>query len=226
MAFRPGYKPRPGAGQFITFRPQSLRVYNSALADKVMEQAGLQVEPDDNNLIRLELVKLNPETQAEVLAALPFVAKIIIDPVRDNREYNRIMLEQAEKEAKARAAEQSGIDQLKLYYNGGLEDCERNKDILVEYIKKNCNSIFDAVTVRAAVEMCRANLVWRKIAPPTPPQPAQPVEVLVKLSDGSTQLPLDKPVPRNATVEQAKDYLARVREKDPYARSGSFGTRF
>jgi hypothetical protein len=43
---------------------------------------------------------------------------------------------------------------------------------------------------------------------------------------GSKQLPLDKPVPRNATKEQARDYLARVRKQQPYVLSGSFGTRF
>ncbi len=226
MAFRPGYKPRPGAGQFITFRFQSLRVYNSALADKIAAQAGLEVDPQDNNLIRLEIVKLDPETQAEILAALPFAAKIVIDPMKENAEYNRIILDQANKQAKAKQAEQSGIDQLKLYYNAGLADVERNKDILTDYLTKNCNSIFDAATVRVAVESCRVNLEWRKVAPPPPPAPTTPAETLVTLSDGSVQLPLDKPVPRSATVEQAKDYLARVRAQQPYARSGSFGTRF
>jgi hypothetical protein len=53
----------------------------------------------------------------------------------------------------------------------------------------------------------------RKATPAQPAAPAEPQEVLGKLPDGSTQLSLSKPCPHNATVEQAKDYLRRVRKQ-------------
>jgi hypothetical protein len=66
-------------------------------------------------------------------------------------------------------------------------------------------------------------LEFRKAEPAQPVAPPQPQ---VTLSEGSKQLPLDKPVPSNATKEQARDYLARVRKQQPFVRNGSFGSRF
>jgi hypothetical protein len=104
--------------------------------------------------------------------------------------------------------------QLAAYRKVGLLDTQRNAEIIQDAINRRDKGIFCSTSVRNAVEGERSNLQWGKVEQPkrvvTAPAPS---EVLGTLSDGSRQLSLSAPVPRNATVTQAKDYLARIRQQ-------------
>ena len=169
---------------------------------------------------RIDMTRLDEATKAELLnEALPLLRKMKKpDSWEESKAINEaqlnIAIQEAEQRRKSEELERSGREQLHIYHTaGGLADTKRNKDLLVEHVQKN-SGIFCAATVKAAVEGCRANLDWVKVVAAVAPTPTPTeTETLVTLSDGSRQLSIQRPCPPNATVVQAKDYLARLRKQ-------------
>jgi hypothetical protein len=156
----------------------------------------------------------HPPTPVEQPAPPAQSAGLPDTSMREHEEHERKVLQsRVEARNKAKAIEDSGYQQLAMYIKAGLAETDRNQRVITEYIEKHAHGIFCAASVRAAVENERVNLNWAKVEPkPVVTAPA-PSEVLGTLSDGSRQLSLSAPVPRNATVAQAKDYLARIRHQ-------------
>jgi hypothetical protein len=151
----------------------------------------------------------------------------------------QITMAELEAEFKAdlqRAVDQKrGLDRLHQFQKEqGLRDCKENADAIRDWLDANCEGYVSQDMIDTAVVCLGARgknvLIFDPVAPPTSstsPASPQSAEALITLEDGSKQLPLDKPFPKNATKAQAKDYLARVRTANPYIRNvGSFGSRF
>jgi hypothetical protein len=79
---------------------------------------------------------------------------------------------------------------------------------------ENLCGYWSAQTVDLAVGYLSkaGHLEFKKVLPPAV-VPAAPVEDLGTLPDGSPRLPITLPCPSNATVAQARDYLARIRQQ-------------
>jgi len=118
-----------------------------------------------------------------------------------------------------RGDEQAARNRLNEYARAwNLEESDANFRIIKDYVDEH-GGYWSAETVDQAMNVVGASLS-RKPAPPPPEQ-------LEMLPDGTQQLPLDKPVPWNASKAQAKDWLARHRETHKYQRaSSSFGSKF
>ena len=125
----------------------------------------------------------------------------------------------ADNETKAQLA--AAIARLEQYgREQGLTDSDQNIREIKNFIESShslderLRGKWTPVTVDLAVGYLakEGRLEFRK-QPATPPAAPKPAETLVTLSDGSRQLSLDQPCPRNATVAQAKDYLQRIRKQ-------------
>jgi len=128
-----------------------------------------------------------------------------------SRDFNAELLA----DVRQRNDHERGIARLNEYVRQGLEETDQNRDAIIEWLKKNVDGYLSPANVDLAIEKSGNTLSWRT------------AEVLKTLPDGTQQLPLDKPVPWNASKAQAKDWLARHRETHKYQRaSSSFGSKF
>ena len=157
--------------------------------------------------------KLPQDLQERLAEALPLLSKMA-EPgsMEENEAFNKAQLDIAVREANERARlkalQDSGDEQLRLYRAAGLADTERNSRLITEHIRKN-SGVYCAATVKAAVEGCRSNLNWVKVAPPVVAAPAPPPAAT--LSDGSKQLPLGTTPARHHSIAQLRDLDARER---------------
>ncbi len=103
----------------------------------------------------------------------------------------------------------------------GLAQVPENASLIDVWLTKR-GLPWSSNNVDAAVSALKNVLTWRlKVEAPPPP-----AEVLKRLSDGTTQLPIDVAPSKAASVAQLKDWLARTREATGrYIRPrGSFGS--
>jgi len=158
--------------------------------------------------------------------AQPAVASAPVEPQINIAEYERQQLQRATDEAR-------GLARLRQFQQEqGLCDCKENADAIRDWLDQNVMGYVSSEGIDAAISNLGARgknvLLWDSKAPPAAPPPTpEPEEVLRTLPDGTKQLPLDQPITPNASKEQARDYLKRLRAQQPYARSsGSFGSKF
>ena len=215
--YRP-YRPT-NPGPKVTFWGQNLKLLNPVLFANVSKQSGDPLQ----GRVTLYTDKLDPDICEQLMESLPLLGKMPAPGSMEEHEaMNKAIMDEAarnaEAEAKRKAAEDGGHAQLAAYKKVGLLDTKRNADIILDAISRRDKGIFCSTSVRNAVEAERSNLSWGKVEAPAPvvTAPAAPVETLGTLPDGSRQLSLTAPVPRSATVAQAKDWLARTRAaQDP-----------
>ena len=115
--------------------------------------------------------------------------------------------------------QQNGTQRLEQYVaEQGLRDCQQNADAIIGWLQTN-NTTLSPAAADAAIVALRDTLLWG---------PENPVKVRGRLTDGTTQLPLDgvtDAVLKHSSVAQIKDWQARRRAADgtKYLRtSGSF----
>jgi hypothetical protein len=138
--------------------------------------------------------------------------------------YQRAELQRATDEARGLARmEQYAVEQ-------GLARSPENAAAIKEWLENNVKGYISAVGVDAAIQWLGPRgsnvLTWTPKSVVPPPVP-QPIKVLGTLPNGESQLALDQPIPTNASREQARDYLKRTRERQPYVRPhGVFSSRF
>jgi hypothetical protein len=224
MAFRPVYKPPVDQGPKVTFNGTNLRLLNPSLFANVSKLTGDPLQ----GRVTIPLNKLDPDLRDQLLEAIPLLAKMP-EPgsIEEHNARNKAILDEtarnAEIAAQQKALKDSGDEQLQIYRAAGLADTERNSRLLTEHIRGN-SGIYCAVTVRAAVEGCRQNLDWVKVAPPAA-APAPAPEPTITLSDGSNQLPLGTIPQRHHTIAQLRDLDARERAARG-RQQGTFSSKF
>ena len=216
--YRP-YRPT-NPGPKVTFWGQNLKLLNPVLFANVRKQSGDPLQGRDNPLTPTSSILTLSE---QLIESLPLLGKMPAPGSMEEHEaMNKAIMDEAARNAEARsqaqAAEDGGHAQLAAYKKVGLLDTKRNADIILDAISRRDKGIFCSTSVRNAVEAESSNYQWGKVEAPAPvvTAPAAPVETLGAFPDGSRQLSLTAPVPRSATVAQAKDWLARTRAaQDP-----------
>lgn len=145
--------------------------------------------------------------------------------MEENEAMNKVIMDEAVREAEVKARKKalqdSGDEQLRFYQAAGLADTERNSTLISEHIRRN-SGVYCAATVKSAVENCRPNLNWVKVAPPVVAAPAPPPAAT--LSDGSKQLPLGTTPARHHSIAQLRDLDGR--ERAAHGRGGWHGAKF
>jgi hypothetical protein len=204
------------AGPKVTFWGQNLKLLNPTLFANVRNQSGDPLEGH----VTIYTNKLDPDIREQLMESLVLLGKMPAPgSLAEHEAMNKAILDDATRrqaeEAQRKALEDSGHAQLAAYKKVGLLDTKRNAEIIRDAIARHDRGIFCSISVRNAVEAERSNLSWGKVEAPAPvAAPPAPAEPQVRLSDGSMSLPLDKPVPKSASVEQARDWLARTRAKE------------
>jgi hypothetical protein len=137
------------------------------------------------------------------------------------------LIQEQERDMQARADEQAGKDRLDEYVEKQrLEASDHNLNIILNWLKENAGNYLSVANIDRCIAACRGSLQFT---------PAAPVEVLTKLKDGTTQLPLeaDEGTLKRASLAQLYDIQRRRREvskqqfRDNSARYvGSFGSKF
>jgi hypothetical protein len=225
MAFRQSTP----TGPKVNFYGRNLKLLNPALFANVSKQSGDPLE----GYVTLRTNSLDPDIREQLMESLVLMGKMPAPGSMEEHEaMNRALIDEGarkgEAENKAKAIQAAVVARLDTYQREeGLQPSDANVAAITAYIQNYLRGQWRVETVNEAVRYLtrHGKLTYQKT--PVVTAPAEPTEVLVTLSDGSKQLPLDKPVPRSATVAQAKDYLARAREKNPYHRTGSsFGAKF
>ena len=186
----------------------------------------------DNDWMSLNVGSLPYVVEQELRKALPELEKAPEyapkpdTSMQENAEYNRKVMEDVAKQGAIIKRQQEIIDsghaQMALYQKIGLVDNQRNSDLIAEHIRNN-GGIFCAVSVRAAVESCRQNLVWKKVEPPTEAPPPPSEQDL--LPNGEPRLKLGTTPNRHHSIAQLRDLDARER-KTRGRQQGTFGSKF
>jgi hypothetical protein len=107
-----------------------------------------------------------------------------------------------------------GTERLREYMGLGLVDNQSNTEKIVAYLLEHCDSTMSVENVDKAVHGLGDQLEWTK-------EETKPVEVLMTLSDGTTQLPLEGTTPsmlRRASLPQLHDWHRRKQKESPVAR--------
>jgi hypothetical protein len=90
---------------------------------------------------------------------------------------------------------------------GGLETTQENANAIVDWIKQHpqLKGYVSAQAADLAVAWLGPKgsnvLTWKPQVEALPPPAPEPTEVLATLTDGTAQLPLDQPIPKNASKE-------------------------
>ena len=145
----------------------------------------------------------------------------------------QISMAQLEREEQAdiqrRIDEAAGHNRLEQYAREqGLEDTQANADAIRTWLQENVKGYLSEKLIDAAVANLGPRgknvLTWRKPEAPQPPAPSpEPAEeVLGKLPDGTTQLPLDVTPNKKHSTLQLKDWLKRTNANRIIRPSGSF----
>ncbi len=220
-------RPRP---LLARIQGKNLRYLDSKLADRVEAQHGESIA----GWVQIDLNKLDEETRNELLSIAPTLGKMKDpdDAMAQHEIINKADMNNAARQSAKITEKNAAIARLDQFQREqGLVPSDKNVREISNFIDtsfslpENLRGRWTVQTVDLAVQYLGRDgrLEFHK---PEPAQPATPPQPQVTLSDGSKQLPLDKPVPSNATKEQARDYLARVRKQQPFVRNGSFGSRF
>ena len=203
----------------VTFWGQNLKLLNPVLFANVSKQSGDPLE----GRVTLYVNKLDDDIKEQLMESLVLLGKM---PAPGSMEEHNAMTEaimdgavrEAEAKNKAKAIQEAAVARLDEYQRTqGLQPTESNTNQITAYIQNYLRGYWSVATVDEAVRYLtrHGKLTFQKNAP-VAVVPAAPTETLVRLSDGSMQLPLDKPIPKSASVEQCRDFLARVRaEQQP-----------
>jgi len=119
----------------------------------------------------------------------------------------------SEWKAQQETAAARGTERLKEYMALGLVDSQSNAEKIIAYISEHCESHASVDSVDKAVHGLGDQLEWTK-------EEMKPVEVLMTLSDGTTQLPLDATpsMLRKASLPQLHDWHRRKKKESPMTR--------
>jgi hypothetical protein len=192
-------------GPKVTFWGQNLKILNPTLFANVSKQSGNSLDGH----VTIFTNTLDPDIREQLMESLVLLGKMPAPgSMAEHEAMNKAIMDDVDRQGKVIADKNAAIARLDEYEKiQGLVPSDQNTQLITQYIEQHLRGYWSVATVDEAVRYYtrHGRLQFQKNAPPA--TPAAPAETLVKLSDGSLQLPLDKPVPRNATVTQAKDYL-------------------